>query len=99
MLYDEKGRPYVEPPLIPEEQHVFNIVKDYRRMYYEYHKLKDKVERNKERLEKYEWMRKRLKAHEEAIIHCIKHMKKQGVEPSKHIKDYMEKHFILYHKE
>ena len=35
MLYDEEGKAYIEPPLIPEEQNLLYIVKDYRRMYNE----------------------------------------------------------------
>ena len=35
MLYDEEGRTYVEPALLPEEDHLFWIVSDYRRMYKE----------------------------------------------------------------
>ena len=41
MLYDEEGKAYIEPPLIPEEQNLLYIVKDYRRMYGEYWKLKE----------------------------------------------------------
>ena len=33
MLYDEEGQPYVEPPLLPEDIHVFNIVCDYQSMF------------------------------------------------------------------
>ena len=33
MLYDEEGRAYVEPPLLPENVHLRYIVSDYRRMY------------------------------------------------------------------
>ena len=43
MLYDEEGRAYVEPPLLPEEQHLRYIVRDYHRMYKEFYKLEDKV--------------------------------------------------------
>jgi len=39
MLYDEEGRAYIEPPLIPEEQNLMYIVKDYRRMYNEHGKM------------------------------------------------------------
>ena len=35
MLYDEEGRPYVEPPLLPEDVHVFNIVCDYQSIFKE----------------------------------------------------------------
>lgn len=39
MLYDEEGRPYIEPPLLPEDVHVLWIVKDYKRMFEENRKL------------------------------------------------------------
>ena len=48
MLYDEYGRAYVEPPLIPEEQNLLYIVKDYRRMYGEYSSMQAKVKRLQE---------------------------------------------------
>jgi hypothetical protein len=58
MLYDEEGRVYVEPPLIPEEQHLMYIVKDYRRMYGEYWKLK--VHNKKTWRDKYETRKPKL---------------------------------------
>lgn len=39
MLYDEEGRPYIEPPLLPEDVHVLWIVKDYKRMFEKNRKL------------------------------------------------------------
>ena len=45
MLYDEEGKAYVEPPLIPEEQNLLYIVKDYRRMYGEYSSMQARIKR------------------------------------------------------
>ena len=48
MLYDEEGRAYVERPIIPEEQNLLYIVKDYRRMYNEYWKMQNHIKRLQE---------------------------------------------------
>ena len=48
MLYDEEGKAYIEPPLIPEEQNLLYIVKDYRRMYNEYWKMQNNIKRLQE---------------------------------------------------
>lgn len=45
MLYDKDGRPVPEPPILPQEHHLFYIVKDYRRMFIEYHRMKKDNER------------------------------------------------------
>ena len=50
MLYDEEGNVYVEPPLLPEEQHLFYIVSDYQAMYKENVKLRFKNNKLKESL-------------------------------------------------
>lgn len=50
MLYDEEGLPYIEPPLLPEDEHLRYIVQDYQRMYKENirheHKIKRLAETN-----------------------------------------------------
>lgn len=98
MLYDEEGRPYVERPLIPEEQHLFYIVKDYSRMYHDYHFLKSKVEKLREtnmRMSNNDFALKReIRAYREAIKHAMKYMKKKGVEPSPYLKDFMKRKLI-----
>ena len=48
MLYDEEGKAFVEPPLIPEEQNLLYIVKDYRRMYNEYWKMQRHIRKLQE---------------------------------------------------
>ena len=45
MLYDEEGRPYVEPPILPEDFNTFWIVADYRRMYGLHWKMQRKIKR------------------------------------------------------
>lgn len=45
MLYDEKGYPYCEPPLLPEEAHVFHIVRHYQTMYKENQRAKEKIQK------------------------------------------------------
>jgi hypothetical protein len=48
MLYDEEGNAFIERPLIPEEQNLMFIVKDYRRMYNVYHGMQAKIKRLQE---------------------------------------------------
>jgi hypothetical protein len=48
MLYDEEGNAYIEPPLIPEEQNLLYIVKDYRRMYKEYGRMQAHIKKMQE---------------------------------------------------
>jgi hypothetical protein len=48
MLYDEEGRAYVERPIIPEEQNLMYIVKDYKRMYSEYSSMQARIKRLQE---------------------------------------------------
>lgn len=93
MLYDEEGRAYVESPLIPKEQHLFYIVKDYKRMYREYWTMKEKYESMKQKnanlhSENMALMRI-IQRHVEAIRHCAKYMRKSSLEPSPWLKNYM----------
>lgn len=92
MLYDEEGNVYIEPPLLPEEYHTLCVVKDYRRMSKEYWKMKAKVKRLQEtiaRLNGKQYSQHRLlKTHAEALRHCVKYMKQNGLEPSEYIKNY-----------
>ena len=48
MLYDEEGKAYIEPPLIPEEQNLLYIVKDYRRMYNTHWAMQAKIKKLQE---------------------------------------------------
>ena len=96
MLYDEKGRAYVEPPLIPEEQHLMYIVKDYRRMYVENQQL---IQQNKQLKKSNKGLsdrnfRQASKITEayDVINHCVKYMKKSGIEPSTFLVEFIKKH-------
>lgn len=96
MLYDEEGRAYVEPPLIPEEQNLMYIVKDYRRMYVENQKLRNQNKQleksNKElRGRNFRQANKITEAYD-VINHCVKYMRKCGVEPSTFLVEFIKKH-------
>ena len=99
MLYDEEGRPYVERPLIPEEQHLFYIVRDYKRMYHDYWVIKAKVKKLQEtnsRMSHKEFALKReIQAYREAIKHAMKYMQKNDVEPTPYLKDFIKRKLIL----
>lgn len=98
MLYDEEGRAYVERPLIPEEQHLFYIVKDYSRMYHDYHALKSKVtklQENNVRLSNHNFaLTREVREYREAIRHAMKYMKKHGIEPSPYLMDIRKRKLI-----
>lgn len=98
MLYDEEGRAYVERPLIPEEQHLFYIVRDYKHMYHDYWAIKAKVKKLQEtnmRISHKELAQKReIQAYREAIKHAITYMKKHGVEPSPYLLDFIKRKLI-----
>jgi len=86
MLYDEEGKAYVEPPLIPEEQNLMYIVKDYRRMYNEYWKMQKRIKRLQESntmLAQKNFSQQRLINRLMTIIkHTFKWLKKKKIEPS-----------------
>ena len=96
MLYDEEGKAYIEPPLIPEEQHLMYIVKDYRRMYVENQKLRNQ---NKQLEKSNKGLRDRnfrqaskITEAYDVINHCVKYMKKCGIEPSTFLVEFIKKH-------
>ena len=94
MLYDEEGRAYVERPIIPEEQNLMYIVKDYRRMYHEYWKMQNHIKRLQEtntQLSNRNFAQQRFICRlKEVIKHCVKWMKKKGVEPSLFLENYIK---------
>ena len=94
MLYDEKGRPYVEPPLIPEEQNLLYIVKDYRRMYNEHGKMLAHIKKlgaTNMKLANHNYsLTHKNQEQRDVIRHCIKWMKKKGIEPSPFLDNYMK---------
>ena len=94
MLYDEEGKAYIEPPLIPEEQHLMYIVKDYRRMYNEYWKMQNRIKRLQEtntQLSNRNFAQQRaICRFKDVIKHCVKWMKKKKVEPSPFIENFLK---------
>ena len=94
MLYDEEGRTYVEHPIIPDEQHLMYIVKDYRRMYGEYWKLKvhnKKLGATNMKLANHNYSLTHKNQEQRNVIrHCLKWMKKNGIEPSTFLKTYSQ---------
>ena len=97
MLYDAQGRPYVEPPLLPESLIVHNIVKDYQRMFYEYHKMKSQFEplqkQNSElKLEVYT-LRRTAQQHVMILHHAIRYMKKHGLKLTSELSKYVRIYF------
>ena len=98
MLYDEEGKAYVEPPLIPKEQNLMYIVKDYRRMYGEYSSMQAKIKRLQETntmLAHKNFSQQRFICRlKEVIKHCIKWMKKKNVEPSPYLDNFIKENRI-----
>ena len=94
MLYDEEGRAYVEPPILPEEQHLMYIVKDYRRMYNENGKMLAHIKKLGEtnmKLENHNYSLTHKNQEQRNVIrHCLKWMKKNGIEPSTFLKNYSQ---------
>ena len=95
MLYDEEGKAYVEPPLLPENVHLQYIVKDYQRMFREHNRMEGSNARlrkkNAELGRENCWMRAEIKERLEVIRHCVRYMKKCGVEPSTHLTEWLER--------
>ena len=94
MLYDEQGMVYVEHPIIPEEQHLLYIIKDYRKMYGMYWKMKEHIKKLAETNVKlsnhnYSLIHKNQEQRD-VIRHCLKWMKKNGIEPSAFLKNYSQ---------
>ena len=96
MLYDEEGRAYIEPPLIPEEQHLMYIVKDYRRMYVKnqqlIHQNKQLKKLNKGLSDRNFRQSNKITEAYDVINHCVKYMKKCGIEPSTFLMEFIKKH-------
>jgi hypothetical protein len=83
MLYDEEGRPHIEPPLLPEDVHVFWIVTDYQRMFYENGKLHKKIARLREtisRMNGYQFAQVRINQEQQQVIRKLKELlKRHGI--------------------
>lgn len=102
MLYDEEGKVYVERPVIPQEHHLFYIVKDYRRMYVENMQLRNQITQLKRK--NCELKKRNLRQGVEltkaydALNHCVKHMKKCGVALSTFLEKFIKEHKSLNQK-
>lgn len=94
MLYDEEGRAYVERPIIPEEQNLLYIVKDYRRMYDENAKMRaeiNKLQEENKRVAHHNYSLTRKNQEQRDVIrHCLKWMKKNGINQSPFLDNYIK---------
>ena len=94
MLYNEQGRAYIEPPIIPEEQRLMYIVKDYRRMYNEHGKMLEHIKKLGEtntRVAQHNYSLVRKNQEQRGVIrHCVKWMKKNGINPSPFLENYIK---------
>ena len=83
MLYDEEGRAYIEHPIIPEEQHLMYIVKDYRRMYDENANMRaeiNKLQEENKRVANHNYALIRKNQEQRDVIkRCFKRMINSGV--------------------
>jgi hypothetical protein len=98
MLYNEEGRAYIERPIIPEEQNLMYIVKDYRRMYNENGKMlahNKKLGATNTKLANQNYsLTHRNQEQRDIIRHCVKWMRKNGIEPSQFLKNYVKENNI-----
>ena len=94
MLYDEEGRAYVERPIIPEEQNLLYIVKDYRRMYNEHSKMLAHIKKLQDadtRLAHHNYSLTHKNQEQRNVIrHCLKWMKKNGIKTSTFLDKYIK---------
>ena len=94
MLYDEQGRVYVERPIIPKEQNLLYIVKDYKRMYNTHDKMLAHIKKLQETNTKLANQNFAMRHHEQeqrdVIRHCVKWMKKNGINPSPFLDNYIK---------
>ena len=94
MLYDEEGKVYVEPPLIPEEQHLMYIVKDYRRMYNENGKMlahnKKLGATNMKLANRNYSLTRKNQEQREVIKYCLRLLKNSGIKPTPYLNNYVK---------
>lgn len=94
MLYDEEGKAYIEPPLLPQEQHLQYIVNDYQRLYRECRRLEQKVERMAEtnsRINNLNYSQFRIIfEYAKALQHCIEVIQKHNIKLSPYIKNIIQ---------
>ena len=102
MLYDEEGKAFVEPPLIPEDQHLYYIVKDYSKMCRQVDRLEKKNLKLRETIRKVnaqQFAYSRLVYRRcNALDKMARIMKKNGLDVPSDIRILMEENKLLYRK-
>lgn len=96
MLYDEEGRAYVEHPIIPEEQHLLYIVKDYRRMYNTHWAMQAKIKKLQENnimLSNRCFSQLRyIQRQRDALKLCVKLLEKNNIKLPKSVAEFKVQH-------
>ena len=98
MLYDEEGNVFIERPLIPEEQNLMYIVKDYRRMYNVYHGMQAKIKRLQENNIKmsnrcFSQLRY-IQRQRDALKLCVRLLEKNNIKLPKSVEEFKNQHRI-----
>ena len=97
MLYDAQGRPYVEPPLLPESLIVHNIVKDYQRMFLSYDEIKSRLRQlerqNAELTLEVHTLRQTAQQRLMLLRYVIRYIKRSGLKLTKKLNYYGRQHF------
>ena len=96
MLYDEEGNAFIERPLIPEEQNLMYIVKDYRRMYNVYHGMQAKIKRLQENNIKmsnrcFSQLRY-IQRQRDALKLCVRLLEKNNIKLPKSVEEFKNQH-------
>ena len=96
MLYNEEGKAYVEPPLIPEEQNLLYIVKDYRRMYNTHWAMQAKIKKlqeNNTMLGNRCFSQLRyIQRQRDALKLCVRLLEKNNIKLSKSVAEFKNQH-------
>lgn len=102
MLYDEEGRAYVEPPLLPEDVNIKYVLDDYGRLFFEnalLEKRNRKIRESSERLNSHLFSVRRINAvQRDVICSCIKLLKANGINLTPKIKEYRDNYLYKYKK-
>lgn len=96
MLYDEEGRAYVEHPIIPDEQNLMYIVKDYRRMYNTHWAMQAKIKKLQENNIKmsnrcFSQLRY-IQRQRDALKLCIRLLEKNNIKLPKSVAEFKNQH-------
>ena len=92
MLYDEEGRAYVEPALLPEDVHVLSIVRDYQRMFNVNRKLENRNRELRESIQRVnglQFAQHRIIVEQKKMMdHLMELLKKNGIPVPPYIADF-----------